>query len=123
MSVEAGKLTIHRVTAVIDAGTVVHPDSVRAQVEGAVVMGISSALGEELTFQEGAVVASNFHQYPLLTLAQTPQIDVHIVPSAEPPGGVGEPGLPPAPAALCNAIFAATGTRIRTLPVGTQLEA
>jgi len=123
VSVVDGKVTVHRVTAAIDAGTVVHPNSVKAQVQGAVVMGLSSALGEGLTFVDGAVVATNFHQYPLLTLAQAPSIEVHVVPSAEPPGGVGEPGLPPAPAALCNAIFAATGKRIRILPIADQLEA
>ena len=123
VSVDNGALTIHRFTAAIDAGTVVHPDGVKAQVMGAITMGLSSALGEGLSFSDGAVTATNFHQYPLIRLGQTPAIDVHIVPSAEPPGGVGEPGLPPAPAALCNAIFAATGTRIRSLPIGSQLEA
>ncbi len=121
VSVDGGKVTLHRLTAVIDAGLVVHPDSVKAQVMGAATMGLSAALGERLSFADGAVVQSNFHEYPLISLGQTPLMDVSVMPSAEPPGGVGEPGLPPAPAALCNAIFAATGRRIRTLPIGNQL--
>ena len=84
-------------------------------------MGLSNALYGEVTFQAGAAQQSNFHQYKLMPLREAPVVDVHIVPSLEQPGGIGEVGLPPASAALCNALFAATGVRIRSLPVGNQL--
>ncbi len=112
-----------RVTAAVDCGMVVHPDTVKAQIMGGATMGISSALYGKLSFVDGAVQEQNFHQYSLLAMRQAPRVDVHIVPSAEPPGGVGEVGLPPAVAALVNAIHAATGKRIRSLPVGDQLKA
>lgn len=112
-----------RLTAAVDCGIVVHPDTVKAQIMGGATMGLSSALFGKLSFVDGAVQETNFHQYSLLEMKQSPQVEVHIVTSAEPPGGVGEVGLPPAVAALCNAIHAATGKRIRTLPIGDQLTA
>ncbi len=121
VSVTAGQLRVHRVAAAIDAGMVVHPDTVRAQVESAVGHGLSMLLGEKLTLVDGAVQQSNFHDYNLLPPSAMPEVTTVIVPSTEPPGGVGEVGLPPLPGAVCNAIFAATGKRIRSLPLGAQL--
>lgn len=118
-----GDVYVRRVTAAIDCGLVVHPGIIDAQVAGATAMGISAALFEGLSFEDGAVKETNYHQYRLLMMKQAPKVSVHIVPSAEPPGGVGEVGLPPIAAAMCNGIFAATGKRIRTLPVGDQLKA
>lgn len=123
VSVSDGELTVHKLTAAVDCGLHVHPDTIRSQVMGAAVMGLSSALGEEVGFAEAAAVPRNFHQYPVLGMAGAPPVEVHIVQSAEPPGGIGEPGLPPAAAAVCNAVFNATGKRIRALPIGDQLKA
>jgi isoquinoline 1-oxidoreductase subunit beta len=113
-----GAPRVHRVTAVVDCGDVCHPDTAAAQVEGAIVMGLSAAIAEEITIEGGAVVQANFPDYPILTLAQTPpHIDVQFVASGGPWGGLGEPGLPPVAPALANAIFAASGRRLRTLPL------
>ncbi|HEY7551561.1 MAG TPA: molybdopterin cofactor-binding domain-containing protein [Hyphomicrobiaceae bacterium] len=118
-SLGAGGLPrVHRVTAAVDCGDVCHPDTAAAQIEGAIVMGLSAAIAEEIVIEAGAVVQKSFPDYPLLTLAQTPpRIDVHFVTSDGPWGGLGEPGLPPVAPALANAIFAATGRRLRTLPL------
>lgn len=113
-----GRVRIPRVVQVVDAGTVINPDRVRSQFEGAAVMGIGLAMTGEITAEAGRVVQTNFHtfQVPRITDAPT-QVDVHIVESDAPPGGVGEPGLPPIVPALTNAIFAATGKRVRELPI------
>jgi isoquinoline 1-oxidoreductase beta subunit len=118
-SLGAGGLPrVHRVTAAVDCGDVCHPDTAVAQIEGAIVMGLSAAIAEEITIEAGAVVQKSFPDYPLLTLAQTPpRIDVHFLTSDGPWGGLGEPGLPPVAPALANAIFAATGRRLRSLPL------
>ena len=109
---------VHRVTAAVDCGEVCHPDTATAQVEGAIVMGLSAAIAEEIAIDAGAVVQRNFPDYPILTLAETPpRIDVHFVTGGGPLGGLGEPGLPPVAPALANAIFAASGLRLRTLPL------
>jgi isoquinoline 1-oxidoreductase beta subunit len=113
-----GHPRVHRVTAAVDCGDVCHRDTAAAQIEGAVVMGLSAAIAEEITIDAGAVVQRNFSEYPLLTLAETPpRIDVHFLASDAPWGGLGEPGLPPVAPALANALFAATGRRLRTLPL------
>lgn len=113
----AGGLRVNRIVSAIDCGTVVNPDTVVAQVEGAVAFGLSAALKEEIRIERGRVVQANFEDYPILTLAETPEIEVHIVPSREAPGGVGEPAVPPVAAAVANAVFAATKKRLRALPL------
>lgn len=121
LEVKDGAVRVARVTAAVDCGRVVHPDTVVAQIMGAATMGLSMTLHEKLTFKDGAAQERNFHTCPILGPAAAPDFDVHIVPSTEPPGGIGEPGLPPLPGAVGNAVFAATGKRIRVLPIGTQL--
>jgi len=116
-----GTPKIHRITTVVDAGTIVNPDAAMAQIEGGTLMGISSALGEAITLEKGAVQQSNFSDYPLLKMANAPIIhDVHFINSGSEMGGIGEPGVPPAAPALANALFAATGKRVRNLPILTQ---
>lgn len=108
---------IDKVYAVIDLGTVVNPDNVKAQVEGGIVMGITAAIKNGITFANGRVEQSNFHDNPIMRMSEMPQIEVHILAEGgEKIKGVGEPGLPPVAAALANAVFAATGKRIRKLP-------
>ena len=118
---DAGTLKITRVVCAIDCGTVVNPDIVRAQIEGGIAMGLSAALHEQITFERGRVQQSNFADYPLLRMNEMPRIEVHILASDRVPRGVGESGVPPIAPALANAIFAATGKRIRRLPLLRQL--
>jgi len=108
---------VHRVVCAIDCGPVVNPDTVAAQMESAVVFGLSAALFGEITFEKGRVKQRNFHDYRMLRIHEMPAVEVHIVPSADKMGGVGEPGVPPVAPALGNAIFAATGKRVRRLPI------
>jgi len=117
-----GSLTIPQVDVAVDAGFVAHPERARAQMEGATVMGLGNALYGEITFKDGKVVQSNYADYRVMRINSAPRtIRVHLVPSDKPPGGIGEPGVPPIAPALANAIFAASGRRIRSLPVGGQL--
>ncbi len=109
-------LKVTRVTAAIDCGRTINPDIIRAQIEGGILFGLTAALHGRSTFKDGESEQRNFDGYPLLTLAETPQIDVVIIPSTEGPGGVGEPGTPPIAPAVANAIFAASGKRLRDLP-------
>lgn len=120
-SVEDGKARVHHVDCVMDCGTFVNPETVRSQVEGAVVFGLSYALYGSITANDGAVVESNFHNYPVLRIDEMPTVNVHLVESTAPPAGVGEPGVPPVSPALANALFAATGKRYRDLPLAGQL--
>ncbi len=118
VSVEkGGALRVERVICAIDCGTVVNPDGVRAQLEGGIIYGLSAALKGEITLRDGRVEQSNFDNYEVLRLDEAPEVEVYFVPSTAPPTGVGEPGFPPVAPAVCNAIFAATGKRIRKLPV------
>jgi isoquinoline 1-oxidoreductase beta subunit len=112
-----GQVTIPRIDYAVDCGLVVNPDRVRAQFEGAAVMGIGNTLYSNITAKQGRIEQSNFTDYAVARIDITPDIHVHIVDSNAPPGGVGEPGVPPIAAAICNAIHAATGKRIRELPV------
>lgn len=119
-----GSPKVLKAWAVVDCGTTVNPLNAEAQIAGGLIMGLSSAIGEQVTLEKGAVVQSNFADYPILKLADAPaQIDVHFIESGAKTGGIGEPGLPPASPALVNALAAATGKRIRTLPVLTQAKA
>jgi isoquinoline 1-oxidoreductase beta subunit len=117
VSVKDEAWRVERVVCAADCGIVVHPDAVAAQMEGAIVFGLSAALHGEITLRDGAVVQSGFDDYPILRMRDTPDIEVHLVPSRAHPGGVGEPGLPPVAPAVANALFAATGKRIRRLPL------
>ena len=112
-----------RAWCVVDCGVVVNPDTVQAQMEGGIVFGLSAALHGEVTIKDGRVEQTNFGDYRVLRMHEVPQVDVHIVKSSEAPGGIGEPGTSCVMPALTNAIFAASGKRIRKLPVGEQLRA
>jgi isoquinoline 1-oxidoreductase subunit beta len=113
-----GKIRIPRVDIAVDAGKVINPDRVKSQFEGASVFGSSIALMGEITAANGVIQQSNFHEYPVVRMPEAPlTTQVHLVTSEEPPAGVGEPGVPPMSPAICNALFAATGKRIRELPI------
>jgi isoquinoline 1-oxidoreductase beta subunit len=112
-----GMVRVHRVVCAIDCGRVVNPDSVKAQMEGGIIFGLTAALKDEITLEQGRVKQRNFHDYPMMRINESPQIEVYIVESTENPTGVGEPGVPPVAPAVANAIFAATGKRVRRLPI------
>jgi isoquinoline 1-oxidoreductase beta subunit len=116
VSVANGRVRVHRVVCAVDCGLCVNPAGVSAQMEGAIAFGLSAALHGELTLKNGRVQQSNFHDYPILRLNEMPEVEVHIVPSDEKAGGIGEPGVPPIAPAVANAVFAATGKRLRRLP-------
>jgi isoquinoline 1-oxidoreductase beta subunit len=112
-----GQVRMERVVCAVDCGTVVHPDNCAAQIEGGVLFGLSAALFSEITIEGGRTVQSNFHDYRTLRMSEVPRVEVHLAPSGDAPGGIGETGTIGAAPALANAIFAATGIRIRKLPV------
>jgi isoquinoline 1-oxidoreductase subunit beta len=117
VSVEQGKVRVHKVTCAVDCGLALNPDNVKAQIEGGVVYGLSAALHGAITIEGGRVKQSNFHDYQVIRMNEMPAIEVHLVPSDGPPLGVGEPGTPPIAPAVANAVFAATGKRVRELPI------
>ena len=117
VSVENGKIRVHKVTCVLDCGQAVNPDIVRSQMEGAVIYGLTAALYGGLNLENGAIKESNFHDYPMLRMNESPEIEVIIIDSGTEPTGVGEPGLPPIAPAVANAVYKATGQRLRSLPL------
>ncbi len=117
VSMEKGRLRVHRFTCAVDCGRVVNPDTVKAQLEGATGFALTIALHSAITLKDGRIEQSNFHDYPMLRMNEMPEVSAYIVPSEEHSTGVGEPGVPPVAPALCNAIFALTGKRIRRLPI------
>jgi len=122
VTVDQGEVTVNRVVCAVDCGMVVNPNTIEAQVQGGIIFGITAALYSEITIKDGRVEQNNFTDYRMLRIDQTPGIEVHIVKSTEAPGGIGEPGTAALAPALANAIYAATGKRLRQLPVGSQLQ-
>jgi len=114
---KSNQVRVHNVTCVVDCGQTVNPMTIRAQMQSAIVFGISATLKSEITVNKGKVDQSNYDNYKVLRMDEMPRIDVHIIKNNEYPGGVGEPGLPPIAPAITNAVYAATGKRIRKLPI------
>jgi isoquinoline 1-oxidoreductase beta subunit len=114
---DAGQVRVHRVTCAVDCGVVINPNTVEAQMEGSISFALTAALKGRITLRNGRVEQSNFHDYPILRMDEMPQVDTYIVPSKADPGGIGEPGVPPLAPAVMNAVYAATGKRIRSMPL------
>jgi isoquinoline 1-oxidoreductase beta subunit len=114
---ESGEVRVHRVICAIDPGLAIHPESVKAQMEGGIVFGLTAVLKNAIDYEDGRVQQSNFHDYPLLRIDEMPEIEVHIMESGGLPTGVGEMGVPPVVPAVMNAIYDATGVRVRHIPV------
>jgi isoquinoline 1-oxidoreductase beta subunit len=114
---DQGVIRVHRVTCVVDCGIAVNPDIVKAQMESGIIFGLTAALYGEINIDRGKVKQSNFHDYRMLKMADSPAIDVHLIPSERDPGGVGEPGTPVIAPAVANAVYAVTGKRLRSLPL------
>jgi isoquinoline 1-oxidoreductase subunit beta len=117
ISVDKGNIKVHRTTVAVDCGMMVNPDIVKAQIESSVAYGLSAVLLSKITFKEGRVEQSNFHDYPVLRMNEMPRVDVHIVASTEKPGGIGEPIVATCGPSVANAVFVATGKRVRKLPI------
>jgi CO/xanthine dehydrogenase Mo-binding subunit len=114
---QSNVIVVRRVTCVVDCGLAINPDVVRGQMEGGIIFGLTAALYGEIGIEDGYVQQSNFHDYRMLRMSEAPEIDVYIIDSDASPGGVGEPGTPPIAPAVNNAVFAATGKRLRELPL------
>jgi CO/xanthine dehydrogenase Mo-binding subunit len=120
ISVVGGELKVHKIVCVVDCGQMVNPSIVESQIESGIVFGLTAALWGDVTITGGQVRQTNFNNYRLLRGNELPELDVHLVESDEAPGGIGEAAVPLVAPALCNAIFAATGQRLRALPIGGQ---
>jgi isoquinoline 1-oxidoreductase beta subunit len=117
VTVSGNNFKIDRIVAAVDCGQIVNPESVRSQAEGAIIYGLSAALKNEITIKNGAVEQTNFDGYDPIRISEAPRIEVYLTKSKEDPGGMGEPALPPAAPAVANAIFAASGQRVRKMPL------
>jgi isoquinoline 1-oxidoreductase subunit beta len=117
VSIDKGSVRVHRVTVAVDCGMMVNPDIVKAQVESSVAYGLSAVLLSKITFKDGKVEQSNFHDYPVMRMSDMPRVDVHIMASSEKPGGIGEPIVATCGPSVANAVFVATGKRVRKLPI------
>jgi isoquinoline 1-oxidoreductase beta subunit len=117
VSLVDGKVKVHRITCAVDCGQIVNPDIVNAQIEGSIIYGLTATLWGEINIQSGRVQQQNFNHYRLMRMNEAPKIDVFVVNSSEAPGGIGEPATALVAPAVCNAIYAATGRRLRSLPL------
>ena len=120
VSVQEGLVRVHKVVCAINCGKVIHPDMVAQQMEGGIVFGLTSLLKGEITFENGRVQQSSFQDYPLLQLNEMPEVEVYIVEDNRPPQGLGEMGVPPIVPAVANAVFDATGIRVRHTPIRSE---
>ncbi len=116
MDKDTGKIKVHKVTAAVDCGPVVNPGPIAEQIEGGIVLALSTALKEEVKFANGGVASSNFDDYDMIRMSEVPEIEVHVVKSTDRLGGIGELGVPPLAPAFANAVFNATGVRFRRIP-------
>jgi isoquinoline 1-oxidoreductase beta subunit len=116
-----GSIAVHRMVCALDCGTAVYPDAIRAQAESGVIMGLSTAFYEKVRFSNGGVKTANYNEYPVLTMSEVPEIEVHIAKNNLKAGGVGEPVFPSVAPAVANAVFNATGVRLRELPFQRDL--
>jgi isoquinoline 1-oxidoreductase beta subunit len=117
VSVDGGEIRVHKVVVAADLGKMVNPNIVRQQLEGSIIYGLSAVLFGEITLKDGRVQQTNFHQYPVVRMTESPVIEMHIVDSSEKPSGIGEPGTALIGPTVANAVFAATGKRLRRLPL------
>jgi isoquinoline 1-oxidoreductase beta subunit len=117
VSLDAGQIHVHRVVCALDCGIAVNPETITAQMESGIALGLGAALHDAVHFKGGRVQESNFHDYPVLRMNEMPAVEVHIMPNTAKPGGIGEAGVPPIAPAVANALFALTGRRLRELPL------
>ena len=115
-----GEVRVERVVCAVDCGQMVNPDTIRAQIEGGIIFGITAALYGQITIKDGRVEQTNFDSYQILRINEAPTVEVHLIDSNEAPGGIGEPGTAAIAPAVVNAIFAATGKRLRKLPIDAE---